>query len=214
MTVADAEALVRINILNHNWEALAGNLWWLPARQTLDAVQAIMAAKWQPDDPDQAALLARLGEFAPLLAEGAPEGLGTLPLNPVYQKWLASGEAGPLSEKSPAELQAMFKDETDPPDQIAALGVLRKHGELDAATVAKAGRSEHWMACWVAVHFGADLTQAMRVNGAGIEWFRRLSKLKDAEVLWTAKPCEVTRDGLEACSAHHFFPYSSRDCGF
>jgi hypothetical protein len=190
LTAADAEALVRINIRNHNWQTLTGNFWWLPARQTLAAVQAIIAAKWKPDDADQAALLTRLGELAPLL------------LNPVYLKWLASGETGPLSQKSPAELQAMVKDETDPPDQIAALGALRKQGQLDAATVAKAGLSEHWMVRWVAVHFGADLTQAMRVNDAGIEWFRRLSTLNDAEALWTAKPCEVTRDGLEALREH------------
>ena len=202
LTIADAEALVRTNIRNHNWETLAGNLWWLPARQTLDAVQAIIAAKWKPDDADQAALLTRLAELAPLMAEGAPEGLGTLPLNPVYQKWLTSGETGPLSEKSPAELKALLKDGTDPPKQIAALGALRKQGELDAATVAKAGLSEHWMVRWVAVHFGADLTQAMQVNDAGIEWFRRLAMLKNAEALWTAKPCEVTRDGLEALREH------------
>jgi hypothetical protein len=206
LTVADAEALVHINIRNHNWEALAGTLWWLPARQTLDAVQAMIAAKWQPDDAEQAALLTRLGELAPLLATGAPEGPGSLPLNPVYQKWLSSGETGPLSQKSPPELKAMLKDETDPPDQIAALGALHEQGQLDAATVAKAGLSEHWMVRWVAVHFGADLTQAMRVNDAGIEWFRRLSKLRDAvknaETLWTAKPCEVTRDGLEALREH------------
>ena len=206
LTVADAEALVHINIRNHNWEALVGNLWWLPARQTLDAVQAIIAAKWQPDDADQAALLTRLGELALQLATGAPD---SLPLNPVYQKWLASGETGwlsQLSRRSPEKLQAMLKDETDPPDQIAALGALRKQGQLDAATVSKAGLSEHWMVRWVAVHFGADLTQAMRVNDAGIEWFKRLSILKnpskDAEVLWTAKPCEVTRDGLEALREH------------
>ena len=202
LTVADAEALVRINIRNRNWEALAGNLRWLPARQILDAVQAIIAAKWKPDDADQATLLTRLGELAPLLATGAPEGTGTLQLNPVYQKWLASGETGPLTQKSPAVLKAMLKDETDPPNQIAALGALRKQGQLDAATVAKAGLSEHWMVRWVAVHFGADLNKAMRVNDAGIEWFRRLSTLKDAEVLWTAKPCEVTRDGLEALREH------------
>lgn len=202
LTVADAEALVRTNIRNRNWQALVGNLWWLPARQTLDAVQAIIAAKWKPDDADQAALLTRLEELAPLLAKGAPEGLGTLPLNPVYQKWLTSGETGPLSQKSPMEMKAMLNDATDPPDQIAALGALRKLGQLDAATVAKAGLSEHWMVRWVAVHFGADLTQAMRVNDAGIEWFRRLSTLKDAEVLWTAKPCEVTPDGLEALREH------------
>jgi hypothetical protein len=96
----------------------------------------------------------------------------------------------------------MLNDETDPPDQIAALGALCKQGQLDAATVAKAGLSEHWMVRWVAVHFGADLTKAMQVNDAGIEWFRRLAILKDAEVLWTAKPCEVTRDGLEALREH------------
>ena len=202
LTVEDAEALVRANIRNHNWEALVGNMWWLPAQQILDAVQAIIAAKWKPDDADQAALLTRLEELAPLLAPGTPKGLGTLPLNPVYQKWLASGETGPILHKSPAELTAMIKDETDPPDQIAALGALRKQGQLDAATVAKAGLSEHWMVRWVAVHFGADLTQAMRVNDAGVEWFRRLSILNDAEVLWTAKPCEVTRDGLEALREH------------
>ena len=200
LTVADAEALVHINIRNHNWEALAGNFWWLPAHQTLDAVQAIIAAKWKPDDADQSALLARLGELAPLLAPEATKGPCSLPLNPVYQKWLTSGETGPLSQKSPAELNAMLEDETDPPDQIAALGAMRKHGQLDAALLAKAGLSEHWMVRWVAVHFGADLTQAMRVNDAGIEWFRRLELLKnvrDDEALWTAKPCEVTRDGLE-----------------
>jgi hypothetical protein len=165
-------------------------------------VQSIVAAKWQPADADQATLLTRLGELAPLLAEGAPDSLGTLPLNPVYQKWLTNGETGPLAQKSAAELQAMLNDETDPPDQIAALGALRKQGQLDAATVTKAGLSEHWMVRWVAVHFGADLTQAMGVNDAGIEWFRRLSAIKDAEVLWTAKPCEVTRDGLEALREH------------
>jgi hypothetical protein len=205
LTLADAEALVHINIRNHNWEALAGYFWWLPARQTLDAVQAIIAAKWMPDDPDQAALLVRLGELAPLLATGAPERQDYLPLNPVYQKWLASGETGPLSSKSPAELKAMLQDETDPPDQIASLGALRKQDQLDVATVAKAGLSEHWMVRWVAVHFGADLSQAMQVNDAGIEWFRRLAILRNdggAEALWTAKPCEVTRDGLEALREH------------
>jgi hypothetical protein len=205
LTVADAEALVHINIRNQNWEALAGNLWWLPARQILDAVQAIIAAKWKPHDADQAALLARLVEITPLLAMGAPERPDALPLNPVYQKWLNSGETGPLSSKLPVELKAMIEDEVDPPDQIAALGALRKQGQLDVATVAKAGLSEHWMVRWVAVHFGADLTRAMRVNDAGIEWFRRLTILRtdgDAEALWTAKPCEITRDGLEALSEH------------
>ena len=205
LNVADAEAMVRINIRNQNWEVLAGNLWWLPARQTLDAVQAIIAAKWQPDDADQAALLARLGEIAPLLVTGAPKELGTLPLNRVYQKWLTNGETSPLSQKSPAELKAMIEDEVDPPDQIAALGALRKQDQLDAATVGKAGLSEHWMVRWVAVHFGADLAQAMRVNDAGIEWFRRLNTLRNVmatEVIWTTKPCEVTRDGLEALREH------------
>jgi hypothetical protein len=205
LTVADAEAMVRINIRNHNWGTLIGNFWWLPARQTLDAVQAIIADKWRPDDADQAALLARLGEIAPLLATGAPKELGTLPLNTVYQKWLSSGETGPLSQSPPAELKAMLKGQTDPPDQIAALGALRKQGQLDAATVSKAGLSEHWMVRWVAVHFGADLTQAIRVNDAGIEWFRRLAILMhvgDVEAIWTAKPCEVTRDGLEALRQH------------
>ena len=57
----------------------------------------------------------------------------------------------------------------------------------------------------MAVHFGADLTWAMRMNDAGIEWFRRLNilrNIRDAESLWTAKPCEVTRDGLEALHEH------------
>jgi hypothetical protein len=202
LTMADAEAFVRTNFRNHNWQALTDNLWWLPARQILAAVQAITAAKWQPDDADQAALLARLGKFAAPLATGVPEGFGTLPLNPVYQKWLASGETGPLARKSAAKLRAMLSDKSAPPHQIAALGALRKQGQLDAATVAKAGLSEHWMVRWVAVHFGADLTKAMQVNDAGIEWFRRLAILKDAEVLWTAKPCEVTRDGLEALREH------------
>ncbi len=197
LNLADAEALVRTNIRNQNWEALVENLWWLPARQIHDAVQAIIAADWKPDGPDQAALLTRLGEIAHLLATGAPEKPGTLPLNLVYQKWLASGETGPLSQTSPAELKTMLRDETDPPEQIAALGALRKQGQLDSYTVSKAGLSQHWMVRWVAVHFGADLTQAMRVNDAGIEWFRRLTILKDTEVLWIAKPSEVTRDGLE-----------------
>jgi hypothetical protein len=205
LTVADAEAFVCTNIRNQNWKVLAGNLRWLPARQTLDAVQAITAAKWKPDDADQAVLLTRLGELAPLLATGAPKEVGSLPLNPVYQKWLTRGETGSLSHKSPAELRAMLQDETDPPDQIAALGALRKQCQLDAATLAQIGVSEHWMVRWVAVHFGADLTEAMRVNDAGIEWFRRLALLRndgDAEALWTAKPCEVTRDGLEALREH------------
>ena len=205
LTVADAEALVHINIRNQNWEALVGNLWWLPSRQILDAVQAIIAAKWEPSDADQAALLTRLAELVPLLAAGAPEKRDTLPMNSVYQKWLNSGETGSLSQTSPAELKGMLKDETDPPHQIAVLGALRKQGQLDVATVAKAGRSEHWMVRWVAVHFGADLTKAMGVNDAGIEWFRRLAILRndgDAETLWTAKPCEVTRDGLEALREH------------
>jgi hypothetical protein len=206
LTVADAEALVHTNIRNHNWKALVENLWWLPARQALDAVQAIIAAKWKPDDADHAALLTRLGELAPLLAPIVPSDPGTLPLNTIYQKWLISGETGPIFSKSPAELKVMLQDETDPADQIAALGALRKQGQLDAATVARAGLSEHWMVRWVAVHFGADLTKAMQVNDAGIEWFRLLGKLKDnvndVEVLWTAKPCEVTRDGLEALREH------------
>jgi ethanolamine utilization microcompartment shell protein EutS len=205
LTVADAEALVHTNIRNQNWKALADNLWWLPARQILDAVLAIIAAKWEPDDADQAALLTRLGELAPLLASEAPKGLCSLPLNPAYQKWLTSGETGPLSQKSPTELKAMIEDEVDPPDQIAALGALHKQSQLDAATLAKAGLSEHWMVRWVAVHFGADLPQAMQVNDAGIEWFRRLAILRndgDAEALWAAKPCEVTRDGLEALREH------------
>lgn len=205
LTVADAEALVQTNIRNHNWEALAENLWWLPARQILDAVQSIIAAKWKPADIDQAALLTRLEELAPPLAESPPEWLGDLLLNPVYNKWLTSGETGPLSSKSPAELKAMLTDKTSSPDQIAALGALRKQGQLDAATVAKAGLSKHWMVRWVAVHFGADLSQAMQVNNAGIEWFRRMKIIrnaKDAEALWTAKPCEVTRDGLEALREH------------
>ena len=202
LTVADAEALVHANIRNENWEALVGNLRWLPARQILYSVEAIISAKWRPNDPDQAALLTRLGEIAPLLAKSVPEGSVPLQLNPIYQKWLARGETKALAHKSPQELEAMLKDETDPPDQIAALGALRKQGQLDAATVNKAGLSEHWMVRWVAVHFGADLTKAMRVNDAGIEWFRRLSTLKDAEALWTAKPCEVTRDGLEALREH------------
>ena len=205
LTVADAAALVHTNIRNQNWKALADNLWWLPARQTLDAVQAIIAAKWEPNDAEQADLLRQLAELVPVLAAGAPEGLDTLPMNPIYRNWLTSGETGPLSHKSPAELQAMLKDETDPPDQIAALGALRKQGQLDAATVNKAGLSEHWMVRWVAVHFGADLAQAMRVNDAGIEWFRRLALLMhvgDVEAIWTAKPCEVTRDGLEALRKH------------
>ena len=179
LTVADAEALVHINIRNQTWEALAGNLWWLPARQTLAAVQAIIAAKWKPNDAGQAALLTRLARLVPLLATGEPEGPGYLTLYLVYQKWLTSGETDPLSQKSPAELNAMLRDKTDPPDQIAALGALRKQGQLDSATVAKAGLSEHWMVRWVAVHLGADLTQAMQVNDAGIEWFRRLAILRN-----------------------------------
>ena len=287
LTVADAEALVQTNIRNHNWEALAENLWWLPARQILDAVQAIIAAKWEPAEVDLAALLRRLEELVLLLAKDIAEGqldlprcrflpawlingetgplsqkataelkamihdeigskdqiaalgtlrkrghldvatvviaghskdrevrevavhfgaaserLGTVPLNPVYQKWLTSGETGPLFKKSPAELRAMIEDKVYPPDQIAALGALRKQGQLNAATVTKAGLSEHWMVRWVAVHFGADLRHAMCVNDAGIEWFRRLSTIKDAEALWTAKPCEVTRDGLAALREH------------
>ena len=205
LTVADAEALVRTNIRTQNWKVLVDNFWWFPARQTLHAVQAIAAAKWQPDDAAQAALLARLGALAQILVESTTEEPGTVPLNPVYQKWLTSGETGPLSRKSPADLKALLNDETDPPDQIAAMGALRKQGELDAATMAKAGLSEHWMVRWVAVHFGADLTLAMQVNDAGIEWFRRLAiirNLDDAGILWTAKPCEVTRDGLEALREH------------
>jgi len=202
LTLADAEALVQINIRNHNWEALAGNLWWLPARQIHDAVQAIIAAKWRPVEAEQAVLLRQLEDLATLLATAALERSGTLPLGPVYQKWLACGETGPFSKKTPSQLKSMLDDETDPPEQIAALGALRKHGQLDTATVAKAGHSGHWMVRWVAVHFGADLTKAMQVNDAGIEWFRRLSILKSADVLWTAKPCEVTRDGLEALREH------------
>jgi hypothetical protein len=205
LTMADAKALVHINILRQNWQALVENLWWLPARNILDAVQSIIAAQWKPADVNQAALLTRLGELAPLLASEAPKGLCSLPLNPVYQKWLTSGETGPLSQKSPMELKAMIEEEVDPPDQIAALGALQKESQLDAATLAKAGLSEHWMVRWVAVHFGADLTKAMGVNDAGIEWFRRLAMLRndgDVEALWTAKPCEVTRDGLEALREH------------
>jgi hypothetical protein len=200
LTVSDAEALVRINIRNQNWDVLIGNLWWLPARQTLDAVQAMLVANWKPDDNDHAVLLARLERLVPLLTSSAQHGLDSMPLNPVYQSWLTHGETSPLFEKGPAELKAMINDETDPPDQIAVIGALRKQDQLDSNTLSKAGLSEHWMVRWVAVHFGADLAKAIRVNDAGIEWFRRLAILRNlgnVQTVWTAKPCEVTRDGLE-----------------
>lgn len=189
----DAETLIRINVRNQNWDALFSFLRVFPARHILSAVRGMMKAQWQPEKPDDAALLRRLADLAPQL--DAPPAVGHLPLSPLLQKWMASGETDPAP---PAALKALLKDETPPPQQIAALGALHKRKALDAATLTAAVQSEHWMVRMVAVHLGAPLADAMKVNDGGKEWFQRLSLIQDAEALWATKPSQVDRDALDA----------------
>ena len=198
---ADAEALVRINARNRNWETLFSYLWVLPARHGLEAIRAMQQGRWQPEDADRAALWQRLTDLAGQLHPASvPQSISML--SPVLEKWLTEGATGELSTQPAAELRKRLREEVPPPEQIAALGALRHQKALTPEIIKEAGLSAHWMVRMVAVHHGASLEAAMKVNDGGLEWFRRLATLTDAAALWNAKPCHVTRDGREALQEH------------
>jgi len=188
----DAEVLVRINSRNRNWDELFKFLWVLPARHIRDAVRAMQQAGWQPDDPDRAALFQRLARLVKELGEPPEAGRAAPVLPTVLQSWLNSGLAQNWERNVP------------PPERIAALGTLQRAGKLDADTLAQAARSEHWLVRLAALALGAthpstsDTRPSTPINDGGKEWFDRLAVFWDAHAVWGLKPCQVTRDGLEA----------------
>lgn len=124
--------------------------------------------------------------------------LGTVPLPAVLHKWLNQGATGKLAATLAGELREMIREDVPPPEQFAALGAVRQAGQLTKEIVEAAGRSRHWVVRMVAVHFGASLETAMKVNDAGREWFEGLAMPQDAGGLWGMKTCQVARDGLSA----------------
>jgi hypothetical protein len=188
----DADVLVRINSRNRNWDELFKFLWVLPARHIRDAVWAMQQAGWQPADADRAALFQRLARLVEELGEPPEAGRATRVLPTVLQSWLEFDTAPKWEPNAP------------PPQQIAALGALQRAGKLDADTLAQAARSEHWLVRLAALALDStppstpDTRPSTAVNDGGKEWFDRLAPLLDAQALWGLKPCQVTRDGLEA----------------
>jgi hypothetical protein len=219
----DAEVLVRVNARRRNWGELFRYFWVLPARHILAALRAMQEAGWRPEGRDDAELFDRLSELAAQI--GKPSGgVSVLVLaNPVFRDWLAAGESGALAQEPerallaklrddpvlfrrkrvsecPTEqaLLAKLRDDVPPPAQLAALGALRRRGKLDAATLAAAGRSPHWLVRLAAWALGA---QVQHPDDGGREWFQRLAiaPSPDAHSLWGLKPCQVTSlDDLEA----------------
>ncbi len=184
----DADVLVRINARNKNWDGLFRYFWVLPARHIAQAVAAMREAGWTPPDADRAALLNKLAGLCAEGVSGVECRVSSL-LNPVFQQWMAAAKPGESNER------AKLKDDVAPPEQLAALGALHKAGKLSAEDLRNAGRSPHWPVRMAAAALGAPLQQP---NDGAAEWFKRLTLALDADAVWGLKPCQVSRDGLEA----------------
>jgi hypothetical protein len=92
-------------------------------------------------------------------------------------------------------LRGCLAEDANPVDLVAALGALRQRGRLDASLLEVAGSSAHWPARFVAAALGGKVKPAD--PGAGL-WFQRLARVLAAEAVWGGKPCNLTREGLEA----------------
>ncbi len=195
LSEADADLLVRVNARNRNWDALFRFLWVLPARHIARAVQAMVAGRYQPQDPDRARLLKELsGRVAEI--GGVPEGsVGRLPLGPVLEGWLAGGEAPEQAGRSDEELRRALARPTCPADQVLALGGLLQRQSLQPADLEVAGSSPHWPVRFVAAALGGRVETLH--EGASL-WLGRVAPVYAADRVWGGKPCELTREGLEA----------------
>jgi len=194
LTEADADLLVRVNARNRNWEALFRFLWVLPARHIARAVQAMVADRYQPEDPDRARLLK---ELAGLVAEigGVPAAsVGGHPLGPVLEGWLAGGEAPENAGDTDEELRRALSRPRRPADQVLALGALLRRHRLQPGDLEVAGSSPHWPVRFVAAALGGRV-EAFH-EGASL-WLGRLARVYAADRVWGGKPCELTREGLE-----------------
>ncbi len=195
LTDADADMLVRVNARSRNWQFLFKSLWVLPARHIARAVTAMAQDRWRPEDPDQAALLARLTTIVGEIGR-APDPTGPGPsLGPVLGRWLARGDDRGQESLCEEACRQVLSQDRDPVAQIEALGALRGLGCLDPSALAAAGRSAHWPVRFVAAALGARIPA---VNPGGELWFRRLARVLAAEAVWGGKPCHLTREGLEA----------------
>jgi hypothetical protein len=195
LTDEDADLLVRVNARNRNWDALFRFLWVLPARHIARAVQAMLAASYQPEEPDRARLLK---ELADLLVEigGIPEGkVGRPPLGPVLEGWLAGGETPEQSGRTDEDLRRVLARPTNPADQVLALGGLLRRQSLQPADLEVAGSSPHWPVRFVAAALGGRVET--NHEGASL-WLGRVAPVYAADRVWGGKPCELKREGLEA----------------
>ncbi len=196
---ADADMLVRVNARNRNWPVLFKSLWVLPARHIARAVTAMAQDRWRPQEPDKAALLARLTTLVAQIGR-APDPVDPGPiLGPVLGGWLARGEAlgGARGEEEGLEegCRRVLVEDAHPVRQIEALGALRSLDCLDSSALDTAGHSAHWTVRYVAAALGG---RVRAVNAAGALWFQRLARVLAAEAVWGGKPCNLTRQGLEA----------------
>ncbi len=192
---ADADMLVRINARHRNWEVLFKYLWVLPARHIARAVSAMNQDRWRPEDSDKAALLARLTTLVKEIGRAPDRMVGGPALGPVLGGWLARGESPEWASRAVEFLRGCLAEDANPVDLVAALGALRQRGCLEASLLEVAGSSAHWPARFVAAALGGKVKPADL--GAGL-WFQRLARVLAAEAVWGGKPCNLTREGLEA----------------
>ncbi len=194
LTEADADLLVRVNARNRNHDALFRFLWVLPARHIARAVQAMVAGRYQPEDPDRARLLQELSGLVREIG-GVPEGSpGPLPLGPVLSGWLV-GEGASGRAEGPEDPRQVLARAALPTEQVAALGALHSRGLLQAEDLELAGASPHWPVRYVAAALGGRFRPP---DEGGALWLERLARVCAAERVWGGKPCELTREGLEA----------------
>ena len=194
LTDKDAEVLLKVNIRNRNWDDLLRYVWVLPARYIVNVVQAMDGAGWTPDDPDRSALYARLKGLAGG-TDGIPSGGVSLMANPVFREWFERGEEGDFAQKNEKDLRALLDVAVPPQDQVSALATLKKTGGLTEADIAKAAESPHWIVRIAAITLGGPYKKP---NDGAMLWFERLMPVLDQDALWEGKPCDVTREGLEA----------------
>jgi hypothetical protein len=198
LTMKEAELLVDINARNRNWDKLFGLFDVLPARAIDRAVRAMRAAGWRPESEDGAVLFDRLAGIVAEIGEDPQAAAIGVTMSPVMRAWLERGESGGAGRLSPSEARSKLDDDTKYSDRITAMAVLKKAGQLGEAELAQGARSDHWLVRLATAILGGP---PPALEPGGRLWLARLAPALHDDAAATGKPCQITRDGLEALQA-------------